>query len=108
MDVANALRRARGRAGLSQAGLAERAETSQATISAYESGRKTPSVATLDRLLAVTGSRLRVESAPPPATEPSAADLSLRAQTLIAVLELAEALPSRHEPELRYPRLRAA
>jgi transcriptional regulator with XRE-family HTH domain len=108
MDVAATLRRAREQAGLSQAELARRARTSQATVSAYEGGRKLPSVATLDRLLAATGSRLAVERMPPPAAKPSSAELSRRARTLIDVLELAEALPVRHEPELGFPRLRAA
>lgn len=52
------LREARRRAGLSQAGLARLARTSQPTISAYERGEKDPSVSTLERLLAVTGTRL--------------------------------------------------
>jgi uncharacterized protein len=108
MDVATTLRRARERAGLSQAALARRAGTSQATISAYEGGHKTPSVATLERLLAATGSRLTIEARPPAAYAPSPAEMSRRGRTLIAVLELAEALPTRHEPKLRFPRLRTA
>src|SRR3954453_21688765 len=108
MDVATTVRRARERAGLTQAELARRAGTSQATISAYEGGSKTPAVATLARLLAATGSRLTVEPVPAPAAEPSLAELSRRARTLLDVLELAETLPARHEPELRFPRLRAA
>jgi transcriptional regulator with XRE-family HTH domain len=105
MDVPATLRDARRQAGLSQAELARRAETSQATVSAYESGRKSPSVATLDRLLAATGTRLAVEPRRSRPVEPSAKELSRRARTLLAVLELAEALPTRHEPALRYPRL---
>src|SRR4051794_33641945 len=102
MDAGHAIKRARLRAGLTQHALAARAGTSQATISAYESGRKTPSVATLDRLLTATGARLTVG---PRAIEPPAKELSRRGRTLLAVLELAEALPTRHEPALRYPRL---
>src|SRR2546423_11499286 len=71
MDIPATLVRARLRAGLSQTVLAARAGTSQATISAYESGRKVPSVETLTRLLGATGCRLAVEAgaargAPPP------------------------------------------
>src|SRR3954468_23438199 len=106
MNVPATLRSARRRAGLSQAGLAARASTSQATISAYESGRKAPSVATLERLLAASGARLAVEPAPAPVVDPSPRELSRRARTLVAVLELAAALPTRHEPALRFPRLR--
>ena len=91
---------------MSQSELAARAGTSQATISAYESGRKAPSVATLERLLAASGARLAVEPRPSPVVEPSPTELSRRARTLVAVLELAEALPTRHEPALRFPRLR--
>lgn len=40
------------------------ADTSQTAVSAYESGRKRPSVDTLERLLTATGSRLVVESDP--------------------------------------------
>src|SRR5437870_1272833 len=76
MNVPATLRGARHRAGLSQAELAARAGTSQATISAYESGRKTPSVATLERLLAASGARLAVEPRPSPVVEPSPTELS--------------------------------
>lgn len=51
------IRRARENAGLSQRALAERAGTSQPTISAYESGRKVPEQATLERLLRAAGVR---------------------------------------------------
>ncbi|MDQ3092603.1 MAG: helix-turn-helix transcriptional regulator, partial [Actinomycetota bacterium] len=61
MDAARRLREARRLAGLSQAELARRAGTSQATVSAYESARKQPSVTTLSRLLAAAGARLTVE-----------------------------------------------
>jgi transcriptional regulator with XRE-family HTH domain len=106
MDVTAALRNAREKAGLSQAELATRAGTSQATISAYESGGKAPSVATLDRLLGAMGSRLAVEPRRSSVVEPSPREMSRRARTLLAVVELAGALPTRHEPELRFPRLR--
>jgi len=108
VDVGTTLRRARELASLSQAELATRAGTSQATISAYEGARKTPSIATVERLLAATGWRLTVDARTPPAREPSSAEMSRRGRALIAVLELAEALPTRHEAELRFPRLGAA
>lgn len=107
MDSAAALREARQRAGLTQAALAARAGTSQATISAYESGRKQPSVATLDRLLAAAGARLRVAPGANAVVQPSAAQLARAGRTLIDVLLLAEALPTRHERKLRFPRLPA-
>ena len=55
MDVGSQLRRCRDRAGLSQRSLADAAGTSQPTVAAYESGRVTPNVDTLDRLLAACG-----------------------------------------------------
>ena len=97
MDAARALRDARLRAGLTQAELAARGGTSQATVSAYEAGRKQPSLATLGRLLQAAGARLAVEPAP----------LARNARTFEQVLGLAEALPVRHELALRFPRLAA-
>lgn len=107
MDAASTLHAARRGAGLTQAALASRASTSQATISAYESGRKQPTVETLDRLLSTMGLRLAVQSGPRPAVRPSAARLARSGRALVDVLLLAEALPTRHAPELRYPPLGA-
>ena len=53
-----ALRRLRRLRGLSQRVLAEAAGVTRPMISAYERGRTTPSVETLDRLLAVLGASL--------------------------------------------------
>ena len=108
MHAATSLREARRRAGLTQAALAERSGTSQATISAYESGRKEPSVETLSRLLAAAGARLAVEPAATAVVRPSADRLARAGKTLVDVLLLAEALPSRHEPRLAFPRIRGA
>jgi transcriptional regulator with XRE-family HTH domain len=105
MDAAHALRAARRAAGLSQTALAARAGTSQATVSAYESGRKAPSVETLDRLLAATGRRLAIARRTRAIIEPSAAQHAAVARGLADVLALAEALPSRPERELSFPRL---
>ncbi len=105
MDAAVVLRDARRRAGMSQAVLAAQAATSQAAISAYESGAKEPSVATLSRLLAATGARLDVRPAGTSVVTPSAAQLSRAGRTLEQVIELAEALPVRHAQALTYPRL---
>jgi transcriptional regulator with XRE-family HTH domain len=53
---------ARTAAGLSQEELAQRAHTSQPTLSAYENGRKSPSLATMERLLAETGHHLAIDT----------------------------------------------
>ena len=102
MDVPAQLVRARRRAGLSQRRLAALAGTSQATVSAYETGRKLPSVPVLERLLRASGAELRVADAPGMAT---AAELAERGRRLAEVIALAEALPYRPARRLRYPRL---
>ncbi len=105
MDAASAIRGARKAAGLSQAELARRAATSQATLSAYENGRKQPSVATLSRVLEAAGARLAVESEVPAIAESGPDRDERTGAALLEVLALAAALPTRHEPVLRYPRL---
>lgn len=59
------IRTARRKAGLTQVVLAERAGTSQAAVSAYESGRRSPSVDTLTRLLEAAGFEVRMRLAVP-------------------------------------------
>lgn len=108
MDAAVALLEARRRAGLTQAELARRAGTSQPTISAYESGRKQPSVDTFSRLLAATGSRLALEMGRQPVKEPTPKEHARASEALVEVLALAEALPARQDRTLRFPRLSRA
>lgn len=55
------LRKARQRTRLSQGDVARRAGVAQSVVSAYESGRREPSVRTLGRLVAATGHRLVIE-----------------------------------------------
>jgi transcriptional regulator with XRE-family HTH domain len=105
MDTAASLRAARRSAGLTQAELARRAGTSQATVSAYEHGRKLPSVETLGRLLAAAGARLAVVPASSPVVRPSRTQLARAGRGLVDVMLLAEALPTRHDAELRFPPL---
>ena len=105
MDAALTLRTARHVAGVTQAELASRAGTSQATLSAYESGRKTPSLATLSRLLSVVDARLTVEPAPRVVRTPTTTEVARAGHVLIEALSLAEALPSRRARELTFPRL---
>jgi transcriptional regulator with XRE-family HTH domain len=106
MNPSQVLRNARRHAGLTQARLAAEAGTSQATVSAYESSAKQPSVATLSRLLSAMGLRLAV--APDVAGLPRQPDPARAARRLVEVLELAEALPTRHAQELAFPRLPGA
>ena len=66
VSAADTLRRARERSRLSQSDLARRAGVAQPVISAYESGRREPSVTTLARLVAATGHELDLELIPVP------------------------------------------
>jgi transcriptional regulator with XRE-family HTH domain len=54
---------ARRLAGLTQADLAELAGTSRPTLSAYESGRKSPTLATAERILSIAGFALSLDPA---------------------------------------------
>jgi ribosome-binding protein aMBF1 (putative translation factor) len=56
--------KARSRAGLSQAELAQRMKTTQSTIARLESGRGRPSTRTLDRFAKATGHRLKISFEP--------------------------------------------
>lgn len=60
-DAAQLLERVRVSSGLTQEELARRAGTSRPTLSAYEHGRKSPTVATFARLLAKAGWDLAVQ-----------------------------------------------
>ena len=59
-EIAAELRKARLRAGLSQAELATRMGTSQSTIARAESGQTLPSTKTLLRYAQATGSKFHV------------------------------------------------
>jgi transcriptional regulator with XRE-family HTH domain len=61
MDAAQLLERARVSSRLTQEELARRAGTSRPTLSAYEHGRKSPTVATFARLLSQAGWELTAE-----------------------------------------------
>ncbi len=105
MKPGTLIQRARADASLSQQALAERAGTSQATLSAYERGRKDPSASTLLRILAAAGVRITTTPGSVVVT-PSPDTLRERGRILEQVLELAEGLPVRHAPTLRYPPFR--
>ena len=107
MLAAHLLRAARVRAGLTQAELARRAGTSQPVISAYEHGRRDPSVQTLARLLAAAGADLVLRAPdrsasdlPPPLTPEE------HSRRLLDVLSVVDAMPRRPRcPELDAPRM---
>ena len=62
---------ARLQAGLTQAELAERMQTSQSAVARLESGRVKPSASTLEKLARATGTRLKISFEPVPDTIPS-------------------------------------
>ncbi len=99
MDSAELLRTARRRAGLTLRELGQRAGTSHSTLAAYESGSKSPNVATLNRVLAAAGFAADVELH---RRQRGSTELP-RGEELAAVLELAAAFPARHADRLEMP-----
>ena len=85
MEPAALLRGARHCAGLTQAELANRSGTVQPAIAAYESGARTPNVATLERLLRACDHDLEVIARP--RVRRGSASLSDLAVTIRADLE---------------------
>ena len=97
MDAARVIRSARERAGLSLRELARRAGTSHATLSAYERGAKSPTDATVERIVRAAGSAAEVSLTTRPATA------ARRGEELEAVLHLAGQFPARHRRRLDLP-----
>lgn len=85
---------ARSRSGLSKRMLARLAKTSAPALVEYEHHRRSPTVATLERVLAAAGLRCVPDLRPQPV------DVASSARRLEQVLELAEALPRRPSPPL--------
>jgi transcriptional regulator with XRE-family HTH domain len=67
--AADVLRNARWMVGLTQAEVAQRGGVTRQMISTYESGLRSPSVETLDRMLAGCGLRLQLSLVPEPGLE---------------------------------------
>ena len=101
MDAAVLIRTARQRAGLTLRALGKLAGTSHSTLAAYESGRTTPTVGTLDRILRATGFATDVTLTP-------RIDRAERGRELVEVLELAAEFPARHAAHLEFPMFGAA
>jgi len=98
--------RARRRAGYTQAQLASRAGTSQPVISAYEHGKRDPTVSTLRRLLAAAGAQLELRTASLAATEVDEPAIARdHAAGLVDVLLLGDAIPFRRRGDLTFPRI---
>jgi transcriptional regulator with XRE-family HTH domain len=86
-------------AGLSQAELARRCGVPRSVLSAYEHGRRQPSVSALARIARAAGMELEVSCL----SDEAALDRAGR--VLIDVLGLADRMPSRPRGELAYPPL---
>ena len=101
------LRSARLAAGLSLRELARRAGTSHATLSAYEQGKKVPSIDTFLRVLHASEFAVDFVLRPRVRWRNGVA----RGEELAEALELAEQFPSRHEQRrtpLAFPRFGSA
>lgn len=106
MNAAAIIRASRHRQGLTQAELARRAGTSQPVISAYEHGRRDPTIETLRKLVEAGGERLQVAAVLPGPGQPTPSDAGEHARRLLDVLTLADAIPVRRRNRvLEAPRL---
>ncbi|HEX4188991.1 MAG TPA: helix-turn-helix transcriptional regulator [Solirubrobacteraceae bacterium] len=85
--------------GLTQAELARRSGVQSSVLSAYEHGRRQPSVSALARIARAAGLELEIS----PLTDADA--LKRSGEVLMQVLELADRMPSRQRGELTYPPL---
>lgn len=101
--AAGLLRVARLRAGLTLRSAADRAQTSHATLAAYEAGRKAPTLPTLLRILRAYGFAADIEVSPRILERNGVP----RGKELEDVLRLAEEFPVRPRRELSFPRFGA-
>lgn len=89
----------RRRSGLTQAELGRRAGMPRSVVNAYERGKRQPGVDALARIAAAANLKLEVV----PVVNP--VDPERAGRLLAQVLDLAEALPSKHRGALSYPPL---
>jgi transcriptional regulator with XRE-family HTH domain len=95
----NLIAQIRATSGLSQAELARRSGLPASVLSAYERGRRQPSVAALARVARAAGLELEIS----PLADADA--LRRSGEILIQVLDLADRMPSKPRGELLYPPL---
>jgi transcriptional regulator with XRE-family HTH domain len=106
VDSGQLLQQVRRRHGLTQAELARRAGTSQPVISAYEHGRRDPTLKTLRKLVEAGGERLSIDALAPSPVLPPCDDVHEHGRRLAEVLTLVDAIPSRRRsPILDAPRM---
>jgi len=97
--AADLIAQIRQTSGLSQTELARRSGLQSSVLSAYEHGRRQPSVSALARIARAAGLELEISAL----TDADALERSGR--VLLDVLELADRMPSRPRGELTYPPL---
>jgi uncharacterized protein len=100
MEAGSIIRAVRQRQGLTQAELALRAGTTQSVISAYEHGRRDPSLQTLRKLVEAGGERLHIDARAHESDRWVSMDVNEHARRLLDVLSLADAIPSRPRPRV--------
>jgi transcriptional regulator with XRE-family HTH domain len=98
--AAELIQRIRRTSGLSQAELARRAGLPPSVVSAYEHGRRQPSVSALARIARAAGMELELSGLS------DEANLERAGKVLIDVIELADRMPSKDRGELAYPPLK--
>lgn len=99
MDPSRIVRTARARSGQTLRALGTAAGTSHSTLAAYESGAKVPNCATLDRIVSAAGFSLDTSLS---RRIDRVGSLS-RGDELVAVLDLADAFPARHDRAAKAP-----
>lgn len=100
------IKAARRRRGLTQSALAALAGTTQPVVSAYEHGRRDPSMATLRKLVEASGERMVIEMVPRQSDLAPSANPEEHGRRLLDVLSLADAVPLRRRGRvLQMPRL---
>jgi transcriptional regulator with XRE-family HTH domain len=108
MDAATLIRTARRASGLSQTEYAALVGVRQPVISAYENGRREPSLPTLERLVAGSRRALRIDLVWNEAELPRAVGDGEHASRLLDVLSLADAIPRYRTGDLQMPRISSA
>jgi hypothetical protein len=100
------IRAVRRRNGLTQQELARRAGTTQPVVSAYEHGRRDPSLGTLRRLIEAAGEQVVLDARPLGVDVAPARDDQERSRRLLDVLSLVDAIgPKPRSRSLRAPRM---
>ena len=98
MNAAELLEQVRVSSGLTQEELARRAGTSRPTLSAYEHGRKSPTVATFARLLSGAGWELAAQPHVSFTQQPSPRGRPVWVPDRLPRLDVARALAMVHLP----------